>query len=533
MSGISTRIDKGTTRFAPKLKARPNRGKATTASEDGTPAATPSIDGSDTGSFRASLTESDTGSTSTNNNNNTSTLSTVPEKSAVAITSRRLSTATPMSPPSSHIRAINTPKSPVLSPTKMSNPAQDIQTPSSSSSASASHTFKPAAIAIIPGSSSSTSATNPPTIRSGASVISLPSIRGRAESEDISGEDEEDDNNGFSPPKKKAKAKYVRPKNSRFGGGGGGGAAAAEELQLTEDGEEIVPDYSDTPMYEFVKDMGTGRRSKIFLEHQKIMDEKRRVKRQEKINREMRIAEGRDASETPAPVDDEEEEYPEGEDDYTSVKKDEKGKQRAKSETVTPKAPPVKTFAPQVRVVDGRIELDMDSLTVDHAVVDAADHLEPLEYVDESAATRFTNSASYSKKNKSEKWSEEDTELFFQALSQWGTDFGIICKIFPKKSRIAIRNKFKREDRINHARVEQALNKKTPIDLESYSQMTNTSFPEVDELGLIKKPEEGEDEPLFDPAFDDEYGDEYADEDMEVQEEIIEGDGGEEIVGSI
>jgi hypothetical protein len=69
--------------------------------------------------------------------------------------------------------------------------------------------------------------------------------------------------------------------------------------------------------------------------------------------------------------------------------------------------------------------------------------------------------------------------------------------------------------------------------LESYSQITNTSFPEVDELGLVKKPEENEDEPLFDPAFEDEYGDEYADEDMEPQEEIVEDDGGEEIVGSI
>ncbi|KAH7047670.1 hypothetical protein BKA57DRAFT_493075 [Linnemannia elongata] len=529
MSGISTRIDKGTTRFAPKLKARPNRGKAAAASEDGTPTQTPSIDGSDTGSFGASLTESDIGSTSNNNTGN-STLSTVPEKSAAGTASRRLSTATPMSPPSSNIRVMGTPKSPVFSPTKVvSKPAQEIQTPSSSSSAfassSSSHTPKPVAVAIIPGSSSL--ATKPPAVKGGASVISLPSTRGRAESEDISGEDEEDDNDGFTPPKKKAKAKYIRPKNNRFGVG------AAEEPQLTEDGEEIVPDYSDTPMYEFVKDMGTGRRSKIFLEHQKIMDEKRRVKRQEKINREMRIAEGREPSETPAPEGEEDEEYPEGEDDNTSVKKDEKDKQRAKSETVTPKAAPVKTFAPQVRVVDGRIELDMDSLTVDHAVVDAADHLEPLEYVDESAATRFTNSASYSKKNKSEKWSEEDTELFFEALSQWGTDFGIICKIFPKKSRIAIRNKFKREDRINHARVEQALNKKTPIDLESYSQMTNTEFPEVDELGLVKKPEEDGEEPLFDPAFEDEYGDEYADEVMEPQEEIVEDEGGEEIVGSI
>ncbi|KAK3845429.1 MAG: hypothetical protein J3R72DRAFT_29720 [Linnemannia gamsii] len=424
-------------------------------------------------------------------------------------------------PPTTYIRAIGTPKSPVFSPTKVSKdkPAQEIHTASSSSSS----TPKAAAVAIIPGSSSSLgTAIRPPTVKGGASVISLPSTRARAESEDLSGEDEDESMDAFSPPKKKAKAKYVRSKNSRY---------AAEEPQLTEDGEEIMPDYSDTPMYEFVKDMGTGRRSKVFMEHQKIMDEKRRVKKQEKINRDMRIAEGREASETPGP-EEEEEEYPEGEDDYSGVKNDEKGK-RAKSETLTPKAAPVKTFAPQVRVVDGRIELDMDSLTVDHAVVDAADHLEPLEYVDESAATRFTNSASFSKKNKSEKWSDVDTELFFQALSQWGTDFGIICKIFPQKSRIAIRNKFKREDRINHARVEQALTKKTPIDLDSYSQMTNTEFPEVDELGLVKKPEDMEEEPLFDPAFDDEYGDEYADEAMEQEEIVEENNGGEEIVGTI
>ncbi|KAF9090076.1 Transcription factor TFIIIB component B [Mortierella sp. AD031] len=526
MSGISTRIDKGTTRFAPKLKARPNRGKAATASEDGTPAATPSIDGSsDTGSFGASLIESDTGSTNNNinNNNNNNNTSTTAATTMTATASRRLSTATPMSPPSNHIRAIGIPKSPVFSPTKVSRPAQEISTPGASSSTS--HIPKPTAVAIIPGSSSS--ATKPPTVKGGASVISLPSTRTHVELDDYAEEGEDYDGTGdaFSPPRKKAKAKYVRPKNNRY---------TEEQPELNEDGEEIIPDYSDTPMYEFVRDMGTGRRSKTFMEHQKILDEKRRVKKQEKMNREMRILEGRDASETPVPEDEEEDvSGPDEEEDYSAVKKDEKDR-RAKSEALTPKAAPVKTFAPQVRVVDGRIELDMDSLTVDHAVVDAADHLEPLEYVDESAATRFTNSASYSKKSKSEKWTLEDTELFFEALSQWGTDFGIICKIFPKKSRIAIRNKFKREDRLNHSRVEQALNKKTPIDLDAYSQMTNISFPEVDELGGVKKsPEDNEDEPLFDPAFDDEYGDEYAEEDQEQepQEEIVEEI--EEIVGTI
>ncbi|KAF9934405.1 Transcription factor TFIIIB component B [Linnemannia zychae] len=527
MSGISTRIDKGTTRFAPKLKARPNRAKAATtttaASENGTPAATPSIDGSDTGSFGASLVETDAGNSS---NNGTATTSIIHERpiasgsitaTTIAVgTSRRFSTTTSVSTAlSSQNRSLGTPKSPVFSPTKVSK-SQEIQTPSSSS---ASNTPKPAAIAIIPGVAAASSS-KLSTAKEKVSIISLPSIRGRAASEDVSGEDEEMVD-AFSPPRKKAatKSKYVRPKASRFG---------PEEPQLDEFGEEIIPDYSDTPMYEFVRDMGIGRRSKIFMEHQRIMEEKKRTKQQEKVRR---IVEGREVSMTPGPGAEDDENQDEME--HSAVKKNEID-WRAKSESATPVSAPVKTFAPQVRVVNGRIELDMDSLTVDHAVVDAADHLEPLEYVDESAATRFTNSGSYSKRHKSQKWSEDETNRFYDALSQWGTDFGIICKIFPSKSRIAIRNKFKREDRINHARIQEALYKKTPIDLETYSQITQTVFPEVDESGFVKKPEgeDDEEEPLFDPNFDEEYGEEYGEEEVEAEEEIVE-DGAEEIIGEI
>ncbi|KAF8924923.1 Transcription factor TFIIIB component B, partial [Haplosporangium bisporale] len=182
-------------------------------------------------------------------------------------------------------------------------------------------------------------------------------------------------------------------------------------------------------------------------------------------------------------------------------------------------------FAPQVRVVDGRIELDLDSLTVDHATVDGVDQ-GPIEYVDESSTSRFVNSATFSNKFRSEKWSEDETELFYKAISQWGTDFGIICKLFPSKTRIAIRNKFKREDRYNRSRVEAALNNKVPIDLDQYSQMTGADYPEVDENEIIKKldeTEEGDTMSLLDQEMDDlEY---------EEEEEIV--DDGEEIVGEI
>lgn len=59
------------------------------------------------------------------------------------------------------------------------------------------------------------------------------------------------------------------------------------------EGEDAMPDYSDTPMYEFVKDMGTGRRSQVFLERQKQIDEKRKIARKERRIKDIRSAEGR------------------------------------------------------------------------------------------------------------------------------------------------------------------------------------------------------------------------------------------------
>jgi len=82
-------------------------------------------------------------------------------------------------------------------------------------------------------------------------------------------------------------------------------------------------------------------------------------------------------------------------------------------------------FAPQVRVVDGRIELDLDSLTVDHATVDGVDQ-GPIEYVDESSTSRFVNSATFSNKFRSEKWSEDETELFYKVT--FAIHFGMANK---------------------------------------------------------------------------------------------------------
>ncbi|KAG9327089.1 hypothetical protein KVV02_008719 [Mortierella alpina] len=531
MSGISTRIDKGQTRFAPKLKARPNRSK-TVPSEDGTPAPTPSLSGSDAGSFGASLLESDAGPSSAAAST-TAGASTTAEKE---LSSKRLSTvsspaAAPMSPPSTFTRPIPTPKSPPFSPTKTQKdkPAQQgtaISFPTTSD--------KPA---VEESHSASTTAGKPIVVGSskpakGASIISVPTARTHTQRDD---EDEEETPESLTSSRKRSKGKQVVRNRTRES------SHMEEGEDLTEDGDDDeVPDYSDTYMHEFTKDMGIGRRSKIYFELLKLEEEKRKLKRQRRKERARQRANGgkghgdREVSQAPGPVEDVVDEPAEEYAEQVAIKQDEK-EAEAKREPSVP-APQLKnkTLAPQLRVVDGRIELDEDSLVVDHAVVDAVEDQGPMEYVEESTLTKFVNSSSYSTKPKSEKWSEEDTDRFYEAISQWGTDFGIIFQLFPGKSRIGVRNKFKREDRINHQRIEEALNRRAGMDLKEYSEVTNKTYPEVDEAAIFKKQPEDEEDLLPDLSFADEYRDDGEElEGVEKEEEPQEEEETEEILGTI
>ncbi|GJJ74624.1 transcription factor TFIIIB component B'' [Entomortierella parvispora] len=520
MSGISTRIDKGQTRFAPKLKARPNRNK-TTASEDSTPAPTPQIGSttSEAGSFASLLLESETSSPI-------------------------------LSPVSSYTTAIVAPPTPAATQPDRSTFISHIEsipgsstlsTPSLTPSTSESHIQRPgqtnnntSGLSEEAGTDEFTrrrSVISSPNSAKGGSIISVPSTRTHAERED---DIENGDAASSTSNRKRARGKAIGTARSRQQHIDENEIDEAEQEGEgeEEEGDPEFPDYSNTPMYEFVKDMGVGRRSAVFLERQKQIDEQRRIAKLEKREVSLR------ASQTPGPYAGEEVEDEGVHDDLPSRQgtpaMEEK---KAKREQSIP-APATRTFAPQVRLVDGRIELDIDSLTVDHATVDAGDQ-GPMEYVEESSTTRFVNSASFSKGNKGEKWSDEDTELFYKALAQWGTDFGIIHKMFKNKSRINVRNKFKREDRLNHARVQHALNNRTPMDLEEYSALTAKDFPEIDDVEeTIKKMHEEELEKRAEAALLEgggEYGeyDEYQEEqDVAAEEEIVD-DGGEEIVGEV
>ncbi|KAE8145867.1 hypothetical protein BDV25DRAFT_60849 [Aspergillus avenaceus] len=131
---------------------------------------------------------------------------------------------------------------------------------------------------------------------------------------------------------------------------------------------------------------------------------------------------------------------------------------------------------PVMRIVNGEIVLDAASLEVDrHA--DAARNAGDLEDVVENSLTRKVNQASFGKRSKTESWDEDMTDLFYRGLRMFGTDFMMISKLFPGRSRRQIKLKFNNEERRDPGRIKDTLlGPREMIDITTYSEMTNTVY---------------------------------------------------------
>ena len=116
--------------------------------------------------------------------------------------------------------------------------------------------------------------------------------------------------------------------------------------------------------------------------------------------------------------------------------------------------PSKEAIAPQVQVVDGQIVINEASLSVTAQVEPL---MKPERRVEE--AGNKLSAFSYSGYLTPEKWTKKDTSLFYEALQKFGTDFGLIQKLFPRRERKQIKSKFRREERSNPDKIEEALKK--------------------------------------------------------------------------
>ncbi|XP_010227474.1 uncharacterized protein LOC104581510 isoform X2 [Brachypodium distachyon] len=67
------------------------------------------------------------------------------------------------------------------------------------------------------------------------------------------------------------------------------------------------------------------------------------------------------------------------------------------------------------------------------------------------------NYHSYMNKQTRAKWSKTDTDLFYQGLQQFGSDFAMIQQLFPDKTRDQVRQKFKTEEKKHPMQVHDAI----------------------------------------------------------------------------
>ena len=135
-------------------------------------------------------------------------------------------------------------------------------------------------------------------------------------------------------------------------------------------------------------------------------------------------------------------------------------------------------IVPQQRIINGEIVLDTSSLRIDrHAMAAVERDAEQLESVEEDEYTRKVNSSLGLKRDKSGGWNEMLLDRFYDGLRMFGTDFGMISKMFPGRTRHAIKLKFCREEREDYPRIRAALlGEVLPVELEEFQKLTGEEY---------------------------------------------------------
>lgn len=125
---------------------------------------------------------------------------------------------------------------------------------------------------------------------------------------------------------------------------------------------------------------------------------------------------------------------------------------------------------PRVKVgADGKIVIDEDSLVLHKPKEESTETI--CESSDRSeSVTTYASFRQGECTAKKVRWTNEETIKFYKALRTVGSDFTLISQLFfnGKRSRVDLRNKFKKEEKFNRSLVDKAL--------------SNTDFTLLDEL---------------------------------------------------
>jgi transcription factor TFIIIB component B'' len=167
--------------------------------------------------------------------------------------------------------------------------------------------------------------------------------------------------------------------------------------------------------------------------------------------------------------------------------------EKKKEREIEPEEPEQDLF-PQIQIINGEIVLNQDSITIKRPEINFE---KDYERINESQAKKFT-SATYARHPRTPAWTKDETQKFYNALSQLGTNFSQISQFFPNRDRRQIRNKFKKEEKENKLKVENYLKNRKPLNLEAFLQISKETLEErlreKEEREKKKKEEDKEEE---------------------------------------
>ncbi|GJQ79163.1 hypothetical protein Trydic_g5413 [Trypoxylus dichotomus] len=120
--------------------------------------------------------------------------------------------------------------------------------------------------------------------------------------------------------------------------------------------------------------------------------------------------------------------------------------------------------APQIKVgPNGEIVIDEKSLIIENTETKRSrEALQMSELVDGDEDTSY---GVYKKTKRTKEWTKDETLRFYKALNTIGTDFTMMCELFPNRTRRELKMKFKKEERLNQALVNKAVMQPCEFDM--------------------------------------------------------------------
>jgi transcription factor TFIIIB component B'' len=137
-------------------------------------------------------------------------------------------------------------------------------------------------------------------------------------------------------------------------------------------------------------------------------------------------------------------------------------------------------YNPVMTVINGSIEVNYRSLEVPR---EKAPEISASTVVVENEFSKLITSGSLMKRELPSLWNSADTALFYKGLSMFGTDFGMMAKLFPSRNRRQIKLKYGIEERDNARKLDKLLSApKIPIDLELFTEYHKDELADVAEI---------------------------------------------------